>query len=228
MNSRFHVLDAMRGVCAISVIFFHSNKDLLPVAHAAVDFFFLLSGFVLAKRHGAELTAGVGRRQFAIRRLTRLYPLYFIGSLMGVIPLYFLTAMGAVGFGFKGYLLSLLFFPFFIPLPTTSWLGTFPLNPPAWSLFSELIANGAFLALGWRVRRLLVILIVSAPLLLLAISRFNGEQFFADPFAYNGFFGSFPRAFFSFFLGVLLWRVWPAPIEWSGLSLMHCGPVGRI
>ena len=23
-------------------------------------------------------------------------------------------------------------------------------------------------------------------------------------------------------------RIWPAPIEWSGLSLMHCGPVGRI
>lgn len=203
MNSRLHVLDAFRGICAICVIIHHGAEEALPLAYSAVDFFFLLSGFVLGRRHGAELAAGVGRLHFATRRIVRLYPLYVAGSLMGVIPLLFMAITGMENWGLKPFLLSVLLFPLFLPTPTAVWLGIFPLNPPAWSLFFELFANGLLLFVGWRLRISLLIVAASAPLLLLAM--YNWEE--AGGFNIHNFAGGFPRVLFSFFLGVILWRV---------------------
>lgn len=82
-SGRFEALDAGRGVCALAVAFFH-----MPLAHPlqqqawfpnlqfCVDFFFVLSGFVLLHAYGDRLATGRQGLRFALMRFGRLWPLH--------------------------------------------------------------------------------------------------------------------------------------------------------
>ena len=58
-RSRYVTLDAMRGLAALVVVLFHTSVFLGPYrpkfGYLAVDLFFVISGFVLAKRYGRNL-----------------------------------------------------------------------------------------------------------------------------------------------------------------------------
>lgn len=82
---RFEALDSWRGLCALWVVLYHFRA----VSHAydwlwvrtgdiAVDFFFVLSGFVLTHAYGQGLDSNAARLQFLIRRIGRLYPLHLV------------------------------------------------------------------------------------------------------------------------------------------------------
>ena len=85
-STRFDVLDAMRGICALIVALYHFNttgllSQLGIVKHGwiFVDYFFVLSGFVIAHSYGARLaerTVGVPR--FIALRFGRIYPLHIV------------------------------------------------------------------------------------------------------------------------------------------------------
>ena len=82
-TSRFEALDAWRGVCALLVAMFHLQAyshiyDLSFVRHSFlfVDFFFVLSGFVIAGSYRAKLLDGFSIWHFMLLRLGRLYPLH--------------------------------------------------------------------------------------------------------------------------------------------------------
>lgn len=81
---RFWMLDLLRGASAILVLVYHSSNA-FPVAYAAVDLFFMLSGFVLAERYGESLLQAGGRRDFINHRIARLYPVYFACTLLGAV-----------------------------------------------------------------------------------------------------------------------------------------------
>jgi len=81
---RFEVLDSWRGVAACLVALFHldaySHFYDLPFLRNAwlfVDFFFVLSGFVIAANYQQRLLEGFGVGRFLFLRLGRLYPLHF-------------------------------------------------------------------------------------------------------------------------------------------------------
>src|SRR5262249_7832929 len=94
----FLALDAMRGIAAISVVFFHYGIDLhsqlMPNAPLAVDFFFVLSGFVVAHAYEKRLLAGWSLRSFAVHRLIRLWPLYLFALALPVAAMVFEVALG--------------------------------------------------------------------------------------------------------------------------------------
>jgi peptidoglycan/LPS O-acetylase OafA/YrhL len=80
---RFHALDGLRGLCALIVALVHLYEmmkapppDFIGHAFAFVDFFFVLSGFVLAHAFFDKLSAGGEGWAFAIRRFGRMYPLH--------------------------------------------------------------------------------------------------------------------------------------------------------
>jgi peptidoglycan/LPS O-acetylase OafA/YrhL len=83
---QFATLDGLRGVAAIAVTSLHFRfelgKFLLPHSYLAVDFFFVLSGFVLAYAYEDRLSEGMKPIQFLRLRVIRLYPLYLIGTLI--------------------------------------------------------------------------------------------------------------------------------------------------
>lgn len=92
-NQRFSALDAWRGVCACGVLLVH-----VPVAHGVhdvtwfsnmrifVDFFFVLSGFVICHAYGARIVGETTAIGFMIRRFGRVWPLH-IAVLAGFVAL---------------------------------------------------------------------------------------------------------------------------------------------
>ena len=77
---RFALLDGLRGIAAFAVILDHTPPnflgELIPGRYLAVDFFFVLSGFVLAHAYGRRLEGGWSVFSFMRARVIRLYPLY--------------------------------------------------------------------------------------------------------------------------------------------------------
>ena len=202
---RFVVLDAMRGLAAVIVVLYHGTAHTFPMGYAAVDLFFVLSGFVLAHRHGEELSGPGQRLAYARKRVIRLYPLYAVGTLLGMVSAALLVHKLA-GWNWHLYALALVLSPLFLPTPTNVALGIFPFDGPTWSLFFEGVANAVFAFTGSRPRLTAAITVVSLPLVLFSIQRwFAGGGPTLDEFP-----GGFARVFFSFFAGVGVYRLWAA------------------
>ncbi|WP_305842115.1 acyltransferase family protein [Photobacterium leiognathi] len=83
MNKRFEALDAFRGLCAISVVIFHmhisgsvTEWDFFRGSYLFVEFFFVLSGFVLA--HGYGFRPNLKFKPFVKARFFRIFPLHIV------------------------------------------------------------------------------------------------------------------------------------------------------
>ncbi|MEO5598696.1 MAG: acyltransferase, partial [Novosphingobium sp.] len=164
---RYETLDGLRGFAAIAVALLHYDDRLMPGGHLAVDFFFVLSGFVLVRTYEPRFRAGLSPKRFMIARLIRLYPLFAVGLLIGaayLIQHQLRTQPGSL----PDVILGLGFNTLMLPAPLRGLL--FPINAPAWSLFMEVLANLAMaLALiRMRTRWLTVVSVLSAGLLLTA------------------------------------------------------------
>lgn len=160
----YALLDGMRGVAALLVVIYHifegfafaetTNGEgsglitILNHGHIAVDFFFILSGFVISYAYDERWqTMSLGA--FFKRRLIRLHPMLVMGTLIGVVT--FLIggseqwsgAVTPIGWTFVAMLLTCLMIP---ALPSVGYEvrgngEMFPLNGPQWSLFFEYIGN---------------------------------------------------------------------------------------
>jgi peptidoglycan/LPS O-acetylase OafA/YrhL len=156
-KSHYAILDGLRGVAAVIVVAFHifetftggnHLKQIINHGYLAVDFFFVLSGFVIGYAYDdrwEKMTLG----DFFKRRLIRLHPMIIMGMIIGAIGFYF-SASGAVFPGISKVpawemLLVMLIGFTLLPIPTSmdirGWGEMHPLNGPAWSLFFEYVAN---------------------------------------------------------------------------------------
>ncbi|RYE24853.1 MAG: acyltransferase, partial [Sphingobacteriaceae bacterium] len=153
-KQHFDILDGLRGVAAVAVVIFHFMEFATPdytqnfIAHAylAVDFFFCLSGFVIAYAYDNRLQT-IGTWQFFKLRLIRLHPLVIIGSVLGLLSFVFdpFSNLHQLYQGSKMLLMfvaSCLLIPY--PLVKERYFNLFHLNPPSWSLFWEYMANIAY------------------------------------------------------------------------------------
>lgn len=156
----YEILDGLRGVAALLVLMYHvcegyafasgaETIDSINHGYLAVDFFFILSGFVIGyaydDRWGKTLTTG----NFIKRRLIRLHPMVIMGAVIGLI---FFLLQGSVTWegehvGMVRVVVALICGMLFIPAVKGGFYEVrgngeaFPLNGPAWSLFFEYIGN---------------------------------------------------------------------------------------
>lgn len=195
---QFSVLDGMRGVAAIIVLQRHAGEGLdtpyFSAGYLAVDFFFALSGFVLAYAYDERLRDGMSAARFMLLRLIRLYPLYLVGVLLLVVasPTIWPHASRQLPVA-----LALL------PDPSTPERGWLVL--PAWSLAFELLANLVF-ALSHRHvgnRALACVIAISGVALVFIALRNDGLDV---GYTVDTIFEGAVRAAFSFSLGVLIFR----------------------
>ncbi len=200
--SRIPGLDALRGLAALLVLAFHVRglslpREVLGHGYLAVDLFFVISGFVLARAYDAGLAAGEGAG-FMVKRLKRLYPMALLGLLLGA-GLW--LAQGAdPGPTLLLMILGLAFVPF------TGGRDVFPLNGPQWSLMWELAANLVYAVVApWLTTRRLVVLVAIGGLAHVALTLVYGTGSLG-PYGFNWWAGA-PRVIYGFFAGVLLARL---------------------
>lgn len=143
--ARYHALDGLRGIAALLVAAFHIGQryaQTTPAGYLAVDLFFALSGFVIAANYASRLQEGLGAARFMALRLVRLYPLYLLGTLIGVTrEAFHLGVVYADMHCHNQFTVCVAAAVTMVPvLPD----ALFPFNGPAWSLLMELVVNGLF------------------------------------------------------------------------------------
>jgi peptidoglycan/LPS O-acetylase OafA/YrhL len=156
-KSHYKILDGLRGVAAIMVISMHimetfaggdATKMYINHGYLAVDFFFLLSGFVIAHAYDDRWNK-MSIKDFFKRRLIRLHPMIIIGMTIGAVCFYFSASsilFPAIGNTPVWKLIVVMLIGYtLIPVPLSldirGWGEMHPLDGPAWTLFFEYIAN---------------------------------------------------------------------------------------
>lgn len=154
----YELLNGLRGVAALMVLWYHVFEGYAtsPIdqhfnhGYLAVDFFFILSGFVMGYAYDDRLRDGrLSLGDFFKRRLIRLHPLVVLGAVLGVISFLLQGSVQWDGtkIALSAVMLSLLLHLFMIPVKPGAGLEIrgngelFPLNGPSWSLFLEYIGN---------------------------------------------------------------------------------------
>lgn len=215
----FVTLDGLRGIAALAVLTLHVPYFRHPFfeSYLAVDFFFVLSGFVLAHAYGQRLREDLSTLDFVKIRIVRLYPLYGLAIVISGL-LILLTPLWEHHNFIKRDAIDIPAAILFLPSPSR-WAAEslFPLNGPSWSLFFELIANSGW-ALMWRRAgdRALIVFITAAAFILIGCVLTGSLGFgFArntgimdNGYQWGSIGAGFVRVGYSFFCGVFIYQIW--------------------
>lgn len=233
-KQHFEILDGLRGVAAIVVVIYHFmeiaitdyNKNFLSHGFLAVDFFFCLSGFVIAYAYDTR-AENIGLTQFFKLRLIRLHPLVIIGSILGLLTFLFdpYSDFYAV-YGFGKTLLMFLASAFLIPYPVMPerYTNLFCLNAPAWSLFWEYVANIFYILVLYRLNKKvlpLLVLLGAIGICYVALKVPNGNL--GGGWGGQNFWDGGARVLYSFSAGMLVYRfnwIIKNKLGFLGLSLL--------
>lgn len=249
IKPHYNILDGLRGVAALTVVCFHlfeayatSHLDQkINHGYLAVDFFFILSGFVVAYAYDDRWKA-MTIKDFIKRRFIRLHPMVVIGAIIGATVFYF---QGCAAWDVSKVSVTRLFVAiainaFLIPAtPGFEIRGVgemYPLNGPSWSLFYKYIGNILY---AFFLRKLptkaLAVLVLLAGCGLAAFAIWGPYGDICAGFSLTGenITGGSLRLLFSFSAGLLLSRVFkPINIKgafWIGsLSIVILSAVPRI
>jgi peptidoglycan/LPS O-acetylase OafA/YrhL len=214
-KQHFEILDGLRGIAALTVVVFHFmewvysdySKNFVGHGFLAVDFFFCLSGFVIAYAYDNRIDK-MGLMGFFKSRITRLHPLVIFGSVLGILGFLF-DPFGAPPASYSAGKIILIFLSsvFLIPFPAMSERGfnLFGFNAPAWSLFWEYMANIVYAFILCRInRRYLIVLITIAAAVLCCVSHRAGNLM--GGWSGDNFWDGGARIFYSFLAGLLVYR----------------------
>lgn len=243
MKSHYEVLDGLRGVAALSVFIFHilemtvfpPENNPLWYAYLAVDFFFVLSGFVLGYSYDKRLSlesVPVHRLDFwgfFRRRLIRLHPLIIIGMILGLAGYVagpYIFGNQLMGGQASSWLLMLNIILGLLALPAPTLPACFgmthSLNGPAWSLTQEYLASIFYGLFGRRIgRSLLGVIWFASAMSLLFICLHYGHLNLGV--LWSNFWIAPIRVCVSFSVGLLLYRLnlkFKTPVQFFPLAVV--------
>ena len=214
-------MESARGLAAVAVVIFHftaypiyTQWRILPVSNAylGVDFFFVLSGYIIAKNYINRLCTLRDIRTFCLLRLARIWPLHLFYLLCFMI----LAQSRSVQWSAPDVLIQIAM------VHSTPFAGdSHQFNPPSWSISAEWLCYIIFAAVvyltGERWQRIVC-------LLLFAISAMIVNQLINAGLNDLTFGNGAPRGLCGFFVGVIIFlfaRRWRAPYAgWLGIILL--------
>jgi peptidoglycan/LPS O-acetylase OafA/YrhL len=216
-KEHFEVLDGLRGTAAILIVIFHvfnysfgwdTPLSLMHHAYLAVDFFFGLSGFVVAYAYDERWTK-MSVLQFFRIRLIRLHPLVLVGATLGLLG-YLLDPFGKAINHTSAPMLLLAYVTSLLLLPSPEVGGrqneTQALNGPAWSLMQEYLGNIAYALILRRLRALtLGAIFAVSGLLLIWVANVKGSL--DGGWGYPEMWMAPLRLTVSFVMGLWLYRI---------------------
>ena len=224
---RYELLDGLRGVAALMVILYHvgecfatSPRDQwINHGYLAVDFFFVLSGFVIGYAYDGRWRRGLTTGGFLLRRVIRLQPMVVIAVILGVISFIIQGCehWDGTSVSYSAVVLSFVLGLFMLPaLPGTApeVRGNgemFPLNGPSWSLFFEYVGSVFYALFLHRFStRWLKIFVGLSGIALAAVALGNGSGDYHLGVGWSaaggGFWMGLARMTFSFSVGLLMSR----------------------
>ena len=231
----YELLDGLRGVAALLVICYHIFEGFAtsPLdqhfnhGYMAVDFFFILSGFVIGYAYDDRWKTTLTLKGFFKRRLVRLHPMVIMGALLGAVSY---CIQGSVKWDgtqvpFTMVLIALLLNLFLFPVVPGTGADVrgnnemYPLNGPSWSLFFEYIGNILYaLFIRKFSTRALTVLVIAAAAGLASFGIFNlsgyGHLGVGWSMIDYNILGGFLRLMFSFSVGLLMSRIFkPAKVK---------------
>lgn len=208
-KERYAALDSLRGIAALAVALHHlqvaSHVYFLSFtrnSYLFVEFFFVLSGFVITHAYHGKIRNRAGLLNFTIKRIGRVWPLH-----VTMLALFILaeTALFAISHAIS---MPLPRAPFSedrtivgIPINFLMLNGIFPYlgaawNAPSWSVSVELVA---YLCFGFTslLRNERLILIVHSSIILAAFLALTLSQTILPV----------ERCLYAFFVGACVWRI---------------------
>ncbi len=223
---RYIALDSLRGICAILVALYHFhtmgvivNSALVLHSYIFVDFFFVLSGFVIAASYGERLRHGFGVTRFMMLRAGRLLPLHLVvlGAFLAfevagtvLVPGLFRRAPFSDDFSIPALIYAIFLVHIFVGPLENKW------NAPSWSIAAEfwtyLIFAAARRYLGARIVTISLVL-VAGSIAFLIYGKSIGMS------TVRG--GALPRCLYGFGVGTLafeLFRRLREPTGWTHVS----------
>jgi peptidoglycan/LPS O-acetylase OafA/YrhL len=223
-KSHYEILDGLRGVASILVVIFHVFEtysgdrfhQFINHGYLAVDFFFVLSGFVVSYAYD-DRWSKMTQWDFYKRRLIRLQPMIIIGTLIGAALFYFqacpvfpLISGTPVWQMLLVMLVGFTMLPLPISMDIRGWQEMHPLNGPAWSLFFEYIANILYAVIVRKFSKKLLSIFVflsACYLVQYLIMGPQGDVIGGWALDKTQLHVGFARLLYPFFAGVLLCRM---------------------
>ncbi len=220
----YEILDGLRGVAALMVVAFHifeahtpnRFEQIINHGYLAVDFFFVLSGFVVSYAYD-DRWGKMNFSSFLKRRVTRLQPMVIMGMIVGAALFYFQDSVMWPTIHevpvWKVIVYMLIGFTM-IPLPTSmdirGWHEMYPLDGPGWTLFFEYIANilyGLFIRRFSNTALAILVFAGGCALVHLTTTGTNGDVIGGWSLDPDQLLIGFTRLTYPFFAGLLLHRL---------------------
>ncbi len=237
---RIEKLDSLRGIFSIMVVLHHFDQAFLPdwfyqnflirEANFFVDFFFVLSGYIIARKYSGIKTKSDLSSYFK-KRLIRLLPLlYYTTTVYLIFQLtfniffpYLLGTQESVSTLLFAYLDTMTFLnssTVFNSLYSTN-VGNMGMNFPSWSISAEFIIYIFFGCVvyfsfqhKWNRNQLFVFVLIAA----ISFCAINGQFNFTDDFGYV-------RGIISFILGYFVWNFTNNKLKWKPNISMAAPPL---
>ncbi|WP_299864538.1 acyltransferase [uncultured Hoeflea sp.] len=215
-------LESMRGLCALFIVLLHdsannflSDNAFINNSHVAVDFFFVLSGYVIALSYAERIGDWRQMGGFMRRRLLRIYPLHLFVLLafLGVecskylAEIHFGVVANTPAFSasnLENFLINLALLQGVLPDPVA-------FNPPSWSISVEFMTYAAF-ALAVLTRRTGALILAALLASLLFILRYH------DGHLNDGDSYQLIRCIWSFAIGYFVYRFQSLSVRFGSVS----------
>ena len=235
-KQRYEILDGLRGVASFIVIIFHffelysfgnPSKQIINHGYLAVDFFYVLSGFVIGYAYDDRWDR-MSLWDFYKRRLIRLHPMVIAGSILGMCYYFLGESVNSPNiesvkpyYFFLTIIMNFLMIPCPVEMDIRGWGESNPFNGPNWTLSYEYLINILYSLIIRRLHTIIIgiICLISSLLVLnltLNFDIFNVMQE-RESTKYTVIGGwaltscelcvGFTRLFYPFFSGYLVYRL---------------------